>query len=150
MLVDLEATHVGAKVKSIPCGNPCLADDVALVTTSPKALQTLLDVAQRYANKWKFQYNASKCNILTFGCACLNNEWTINNNAIRIANKETHLGIILSSNLKNNDAVDNACKKGRNMLHSITRLGTDCIHTKPLTLVSIYKKVILPSILFGC
>ena len=36
------------------------------------------------------------------------------------------------------------------MLHAITRLGTDRVYTNPLTLISIYKKVILPSVLYGC
>ena len=46
--------------------SPALADDIACIALSPSALQAMMTTAYKYACKWRFEFNVSKSNILSF------------------------------------------------------------------------------------
>ena len=43
-----------------------LAGDTALVITSPKSLQNLLNIVEKYSCKWRLHYNPSKSVFIVF------------------------------------------------------------------------------------
>ena len=50
------------------------ADDLALVAGSQGALQSLLDMVDRYARKWRYSLNSSKSVIMVLGEAARTRE----------------------------------------------------------------------------
>ena len=43
------------------------ADDLALVSSSPEELQSMINIVATYAEKWQYQLNADKSSILVLG-----------------------------------------------------------------------------------
>ena len=64
LLVELEQCNCTTGIFHINACAPSLADDVSCISTSPKALQCILDVCNEYSRKYCFRFNAK--NILQF------------------------------------------------------------------------------------
>ena len=56
LLVELENSGLGARVGDIFTGASMYADDLALITSSPEELQSMLDIVQTYAQKWRYRF----------------------------------------------------------------------------------------------
>ena len=102
LLSELEESGYGARIGNVPCGNPTLADDIALLATSPKNLQLMIDIVYRYTQKWKFAINVSKSNymIITRSRSLRPPEFKIGDETLNKVNAATHLGITIDDNLK--------------------------------------------------
>ena len=61
LITELEQSGLGICVYDFNISSPTVADDMVLVSFSRKGLQLILDICARYASKWRYQYNASKC-----------------------------------------------------------------------------------------
>ena len=60
LLNELQNSNIGAKILNVNAGNPALADDIALIATSPRALQQLIDIAANYSKQQRFRFNSKK------------------------------------------------------------------------------------------
>ena len=154
LLHELEHSNFGIRVSDINCGNPAFADDLALMATSPLYLQNLLNICFRYSEDWKFQFSGAKTDIVLFKKGRPMTEhpfiWKLGSDVIRITKAKTHLGIVLNSNLTNGDAVSNACDKGRKSFYGLFGINSYAIDMNPLTYVNLYRKIVIPSALYGC
>ena len=67
LIVDVKNAGHGATLfdMNIPC--VAYADDLALVSTSHSALQALLRVAYLHSKTWKYEFNATKCEVVIYG-----------------------------------------------------------------------------------
>jgi hypothetical protein len=54
LLTTCETEKLGARIGSIFCGVPTVADDVTLVSFDPFELQTMLDTQMSHANKLRY------------------------------------------------------------------------------------------------
>ena len=61
-----------------------------------------------------------------------------------------HVGIPISKDMKCKNKITKACKKGRNSFYSIVSFGPKTNNLNPVTAVNLYKKIVLPSALYGC
>jgi CRISPR/Cas system CMR-associated protein Cmr1 (group 7 of RAMP superfamily) len=52
--------NIRTGIGNLTCNAPALADDIACIATSPRALQRMLDVCSDYSNKRRFQFNGNK------------------------------------------------------------------------------------------
>ena len=52
LLQLLETSGYGAKVMSVPCGNPTFADDLSLIAVSPYNLQKQVDIVYKYCKAY--------------------------------------------------------------------------------------------------
>jgi len=59
-----------------------------------------------------------------------------------------HLGIEMNSHFKATERTNNACRKGRNACFAINDIMFNS--TKPCVLVTLYKYVVLSTVLYGC
>ncbi len=67
-LLDIPTTaSIGIQVKDIYCGALMYTDDLALLASTPEALQELLDLSANYAAKWHYSYNPDKSVIMVLG-----------------------------------------------------------------------------------
>lgn len=155
LLCKLESSNLGARVGSIDCSCPTLADDITLVSISPKNMQNLLLIAERYAHEWGFQYNIDKSVAITFSTK--QNKRTqqpptlhLNNNPLKQVKSINHLGITLSHDRNFITTIDEACKRGRKSFYSLAGVGVRAHGLNPLMAANLYRKIVLPSALYGC
>ena len=74
--------------------------------------------------------------------------WTLGDTPVPHRNSCCHLGIIINDKSSLSDRIKSACRKGRNTFYALTDIGSPYLN--PLTLVKLYKSVVLPSALYGC
>lgn len=138
-------------ILNIPSSCTSLADDLALIGISPLALQTLLNIAYNYSCKWRFTFNASKSCVLQFRAkkAKLDNtNWHLGPAKVSCEQSYNHLGIVINHKCKLWDRINEACNKGQKSYFALSDLGTPFLN--PNTLSHLYKKIVLPSVLYGC
>ena len=74
----------------------------------------------------------------------------IDQNAIPICDHANHLGIVQSSNRKQTKCIQQASGRGRNAFIAIQGIGAKSSGLNPITGCDLYRKVVIPSVLYGC
>ena len=98
LLDTLSHNKNGAYVNNqLPSGNPALADDLTLVSTSPEGLQSLLSTCHNYSRQWKFEFNATKSKVVIFGGQFdkVSFSWHLGDRQPPVTDSYTHVGVIL-------------------------------------------------------
>ena len=67
LLRNIEQDDLGYRVAGIPTNPVGYADDMASACTSKTVVDKLLNNVHNHANKWRYEYNASKSAVLVFG-----------------------------------------------------------------------------------
>ena len=143
LLNSLEASDHGTCVGSTKCGNPTLADDITLVATSPCALQNLLDILCAYATRFKFVISIEKscCMALCHRRLHIPLQVHLGNNILTKAESATHLGIVLTDDMKVHERVKARCQKGKQSFHLLLGYGVHPTCLNHLTSTSLYRKI---------
>ncbi|KAK3098283.1 hypothetical protein FSP39_017953 [Pinctada imbricata] len=149
LLYQLEHYYPNFGIGGVRTSNPTYADDITCLTSSALNLQKLLDCCLEYSKKWRFHFNAAKSYVVVFGARNrITYKWRIGMDERQIADSFTHLGILQSSTGSSFNRTMNACTKGRNAYFAIkSSLSSGA---NPLSLCSLYQKVVLPASLYGC
>ena len=67
-LLDIFAScGLGICSGDVYCGSPMYADDLALLDDSPDVLQSMLNITNEYATRWRYSFYASKSVVLVLG-----------------------------------------------------------------------------------
>ena len=74
----------------------------------------------------------------------------IDQNAIPICDHAYHLGIVQSSNRKQAKCIEQASERGLNAFFAIQGIGAKSSALNPITGCDLYRKVVIPSVLYGC
>ena len=124
LLVELENSGLGARLGNIYTGAPMYADDLALIATSPVELQTMLDIVQTYAQKWRYSLHPGKTKIMVFGCRHPPpSRWKLGSDTIEVVEQHLHLGILHSSKGTIARAILQT-SRGRSSFCVLNRFGT--------------------------
>ena len=60
MVEELERAQLGVKLEEHRCGALMYEDDIVLVADSEMKLQTMLEMVQPYAMRWRMKFNSRK------------------------------------------------------------------------------------------
>lgn len=89
--------------QTYPAAAPSLADDLSLIVVTPLALQKLLDIAYRYACKWRLIFNAPKSSVsqsrsqgANLKLNTCNISWHLGPAIVLCKRSYIHLGIIIN------------------------------------------------------
>lgn len=148
LLQELQNQNPNTGIHSIRSSNPALADDISCIALSPRGLQTLLNTAYDFSIRWRFKFNASKSNVLYFSPTGINNNslsWKLGHDTIKISKSYNHLGILLDAKLDPTERTAKACRKGQQTYFAL-KISE---HLNPATLSKLYKRIVLPSVLYG-
>jgi hypothetical protein len=151
LLFELKKCNVRTGIGNLTCNAPTtLADDIACIATSPRALQRMLDVCSDYSNKWRFQFNGNKSCVVQFALNAPKPDfkWSINDEPIPVSDTYIHVGVELNGNFKSLNRTRNVCRKARNTYFAMSNIRTE--YTNPLALIKFYKTVLIPFCLYGC
>ena len=150
LILKIQELSPNIGVFNIPSSNPTLADDICIIALTPQGLQNVLDSVFEYSQRWRFTFNAAKCNVLYFhqkGPNYADNlSWNLGEGCIKISKSYNHLGIHLNSKFDPGERTSNACRKGRQAYFALKTSE----HLNPITVSKLYKRVVLPSVLYGC
>ena len=133
--------------------SPSFADDITLLALHPSFLKTFMSICYKYGTKWRYEFNHFKSGIVTFGESkpqhfesMKNRVWLLGHTIVDELYEYKNLGVqknyvgLFSSNVEDN--ID----KTRNL---IFESNFDRRKVNPLVYVKLWKKVCLPSLLFG-
>ena len=154
ILVD---TNLGFSIGTNSYCAPTVADDMLLLSLSRKSLQSLVDKCYQYSCLWRYQYNASKCNVVVFKTTRVkSNSCRLDSKMIHLghcqldeADSYKHLGIICDKRSGTSDIVKDCCDKIRGTFFSLVNYGMNDNGLQPLTCKHIYNAVVLPKALYG-
>ena len=149
----LEQSAYGVKLNNISLCAPTQADDIVLMSLTKHGLSKLLEIANTYANKWRYEYNASKCAYLVLNQrnskAAKANIMYANKVLSEVSNYK-HLGIDQSKRRKTPASVDDVRQSARGTLFSLINCGIHSNGVNPITAAKLYTSIVLPRALFGC
>ena len=96
-----------------------------LLSLSKVGLNKMLDICNTYSSMWRFEYNPSKCNVVSFNSSPKeqNTDWLLGHDIIPVADVYKHLGLELDKYLSMTEAVTEACRKLKSTFFSITKSG---------------------------
>ena len=67
LLLNIADTGLGCRIGDYDCGCIAYADDIAVCSLYPNCMQYIIDVALKYSQQWRFEFNPTKCAVLLFG-----------------------------------------------------------------------------------
>ena len=155
LIYELEKAGLGFLIYGICCGFPTVADDMLVGSYSKRALEMMLAICFKYANKWRFEYGIIKCLIVVFNelqraYLQANRIWNFGNAQIEEGVEYKHLGVTCDKTMSIDKNVKLACNKIRNTFLSLVNSGIHQDGLNPLTSKRIYNSVVLPKALYGC
>ena len=120
MIANLSTMSAGVKIRSKSYSVFCYADDVLLLSVTPKGLQNLIDAADNYVSQNGLGFNSLKSVCVTHGKSKLGtSKWNIKGEPIVQLKEVNYLGITLSSN-NSSHSLERA-KAGRAAFYSLYR-----------------------------
>ncbi|CAC5405561.1 unnamed protein product [Mytilus coruscus] len=144
--------------KQGPATDKIAYDDIEAKTPEDilNGAQTLLNVVNSYALKWRLKYNASKSSVMTFtpprktrnnndSAACLNL-----GNVLERKGTCTYAGTFINSDGKTFDRSDSSSKKLKQKLHSLYTVRVKPRGMSASTNNLIRKRIILTTALYAC
>ena len=143
-------------IRSLQLTSPSFADDITLLALHPSFLGVFMDMYHQYSIKWRYEFNHTKCGIVTFGesktlhfQSMKERVWKLGNNIVDEVYEYKNLGVLknfvgsFSSNVTHN------IEKTRKKAGMIFSSKFDRRKTNPLVYIKFWKQRCLPSLLFG-
>ncbi len=99
----LSESGIGVDISSKLINCLLFADDIVLIAKSPQELQSLLNIANKFAKKWNLKFNSKKSKVMAFGKRLDKNaNWTLGGESIDEVNEYKYLGYFINRTLKSN------------------------------------------------
>ena len=143
-----------------PSHSNLVSDEVcicsSLLALHPSFLSVFMDMCDQYSLKWRYEFNHTKCGVVTFGeskalhfQSMNEREWKLGDDTVDEVNEYKNLGVLknyigsFSSNVTDN------IEKTRKKAGMIFSSKFDRRKRNPLVYVKFWKQACLPSLLFG-
>ena len=151
LLCLLRASGHGVVIDGQDLTCPAHADDVAILALYKTSLNYLLDIAESYSCKWRYEFNYDKSVVVVFGKDyCPNQELKMGVNTLTIEEKVKHMGVVLcKTNSSKQDDINRRIGKGQSVLNAARGIGSEQIPMPPLVLSKIYWAVAIPKVTYG-
>ncbi|CAG2212927.1 unnamed protein product [Mytilus edulis] len=133
LLCDIEDSKLGCVLLDISVSSSVQADDIALLSTTEKGMQHLINICQTYSEKWAFKFSPTKSNVLRYSKKNKNvsSNLTLYDDIIPLVTSAKHVGILLNCKFRSMDQTLNACRVLRSTALSVLNSG---IHPSILNL----------------
>jgi exonuclease III len=158
LLVDLQDHSVGYHIGSTFVGIPTCADDVTVIASKPEDLQSMINVAENYANSERYQFNTTKTNVQhrpgtrrqQKTTLSQDSDFNLYNKPLAVVDTQTHLGIDRHADQRDGAVVPGRIQCGRRTayslmgagLHGLNGLGAACC-------CSMWNTFVIPRLLHG-
>jgi hypothetical protein len=124
LVKEINALHLGIDIseKGQKLSTLLYADDIVLITDDRYKLQQMLDTVTKYAQKWRFELNPKKSEVVVFGVKYppRNVIWRLGQYNIKQVTRYKYLGIELTRTLKWRPYINRVLEKAkRNMTQAL-------------------------------
>ncbi|CAG2214579.1 unnamed protein product [Mytilus edulis] len=152
LLCDIEDSKLGCVLLDISVSSSVQADDIALLSTTEKGMQQLINICQTYSEKWAFKFSPTKSNVLRYSKKNKNvtSNLTLYNDIIPLVTSAKHVGILLNCKFRSMDQTLNACRVLRSTALSVLNSGIHPSILNPLTCSKIILQICYSKALYGC
>ena len=132
------------------CNILAYADDVALVSLTPDALQRNLDLVYEHSRKWQYQHNTSKSEVLVMTEQNDANgkgiQFTLGNGSIPQVDYTSHMGVVLGKSPK---YMEDRIMKGKKATRAIMSLASSGKIVSPQVSSRLYWSITAKTTLYG-
>ena len=128
------------------------ADDLLVISNSPEGLQQSLNVIYEHAQEWKLKVNTKKSNIIIFSGNGQNKNkanFKYANESIEIVDKQTYLGIEMTSSGRYAYAREILSKKATKIVFTIKRLLSNIDSSAVETMKKLFDALVKPVLRYG-
>ena len=148
----LESKRIGAFIGNNYYGCPMQADHVALIALTKSDLNKMMDLSYQYSCKWRYTLNPSKSVVLVFGESLSrqnrlskNRHWKLGEDPVSENTEHRHVGILLSTALKNTG--ENICRLSKNeiLLLCISWIGIKAWHHQSFDTSETFQECVPPA-----
>lgn len=120
LLGMLKEEGAGCHMSSMFVGALCYADDLTLIAPTVSALRRMLSVCEKFASRFGMKFNASKSQLIQFGIAGVpTSEIFFAGSKIEWVREVVHLGVIVTSDLKDKPDITRICNRMYAVCHSM-------------------------------
>ena len=149
LLDMLNKSKKGSMILDIHISCPTQADDIALISPSPRNIQDMLLICQNYSSKWRFTFSSQKSQVINFGkkhdpLFFLYDKQLPNTTSVK------HVGISLQKDLDHWDRTVEACKTMKSTSMALLHSGCHPCGLSPITSIKLVKVLCLSKSLYGC
>ena len=138
-----------AKIGSINAGAVMVADDLALISSSPHLLQISLNSAQMDAARERYKFNNIKTQTVSINSKT-SPSLLLNNAPLSSSTSETHIGITRTSSNNNTETITNRVTKARKTAYSLMGAGLHGLNgAGPLVALMMHITYVIPTLLYG-
>ena len=126
---------------------------MSVISPSPEGLQHSINVIQENAEEWKLKVNTKKSNIIIFsGNGQNENEenFTYGNELLHIVDKQTYLGIEMTSSVGYTYAIGILSKKAYKVLSTIKKSLSNSGTTTVTIKNKLFDALVKPILLYRC
>ena len=128
------------------------ADDVALVSDTPRGLQNQLDVLARNSDALDLSVNLDKSNIIVFrngGYLASNEHWSFNGQEVAVVNLYKYLGLYFSTRLSFSKAFEELATKARRGVIEIFKVLWKLGDFSPSLFLKMFDSQIKPVLMYA-
>jgi len=133
------------------------ADDMLLLSSSVSDLQRMLDNVHDYGTKWHITFSPTKTVCLTFGetnrqhnINTINRSFHLGNTKLSEVTHTMYLGNKLCVYRNTTERSKEMSNRAYSHLGSLTSTGFHSLGLSPVTNATLWKRLCIPSMLFGC
>ena len=151
LLQQLRASSYAATLFNQRIGAPAFADDISCAALHKMGLNSMLQMADKYSTKWKFDFGIDKCVAMIWGKDNSPEEpIMLGNGQLNIVNRYKHMGIQLSSCETNTNSIySERIGAGRGALFAARGLGSLRVPVPPKVMSKLYWSVAIPRMTYG-
>ena len=128
------------------------ADDVALLSTSPRGLQAQLNSLKICCERLKLSVNKNKTKIMVFrkgGFLAERERWYFENEILEVVNKYCYLGFNFTTKLSFEIGTSHLVAKGKKAVYLVCRVFQNCKEMCPSTFFKLFDSKVLPILLYS-
>ena len=124
-LYTFERSQLGVQIGPLNIAVTGVADDLYLLTNSQSKLQSLINIAEHYGQRYKSKFGAEKTKITVIGSEIDEKHfletapWTMGGKSVKVSENNEHLGQIVSGRNQIMKNVDQSISRGRKSLFAL-------------------------------
>ena len=151
LLSELADSEQGVMIGKHRFSSCAFADDVSIMSSNANGLQHLLDICDRYAQKWGFKLSTKKSKCMIFGDSYYSTPPTffLGANELECVDKLEILGVIFSKDFDTKHHVESRVSKCRKTFYSLSKCGMKYPGLSTEGKSYLWKSICQPSLLYG-
>ena len=151
LLIKLKESGLGAKIGTIQTGNPTYADDIGIISIHKPLLQKLLKIAYDFSCQWRFEFNASKSEVIIFGTdLCPSLKLKLGDKEIVTKDGGSHMGVPLTNVAKfESEYIQDRIDSAQRSFFSVQGLGNTYTPVTPIVASKLYWNICVPKLTHG-